>query len=106
MSHYQAAVYRQRAAHLRTLATKIENTPSMSLHLHAGVDTWYGPRPDACATDLAIAQHAAREAVDDLRTQAFTFDRRADELEAAAIRAEREAELEAERDAEAARTSL
>ena len=94
MSHYQAAVYRQRAAHLRTLATKIENTPSMSLHLHAGVDTWYGPRPDACATDLALAQQAVRDAIDDLHTQAFAFDRRADELTAAGIRAERLVELE------------
>jgi hypothetical protein len=82
MPHDQAAVYRRRAAHLRTLATQIESTPSMSLHLHAGVDTWYGPRPDACATDLALAQGAAREAIDDLRRQAFIFDRLADEYEA------------------------
>lgn len=95
MSHRQAAAYRQRAAHLRGLANQLIHTPSMSLHLHAGVDTWYGPRADACATELAIAQHGIREAVDDLRTQAFTFDRRADDLEAAAVRAEREAELEA-----------
>ena len=106
MSHYQAAVYRQRAAHLRTLATQIDATPSMSLHLHAGVDTWYGPRPDSCMTDLVAAQRAVRDAADDLQRQAFTFERRADELEAAAIRAERDAEREAERLALEARDPL
>lgn len=60
----------------------------MTLHLHAGVDTWYGPRADTCTSELAAAQHAAHEAIDELRTQSFAFDRRADELEAAAIRAE------------------
>lgn len=100
MSHHQAAVYRQRAAHLRALAARMQNTPAMSLHLHASVDTWYGPRPDACTTDLALAQQAVRDAADDLQTQAFGFDRRADELEAGAIRAERDAELVAARRAE------
>lgn len=90
MSHYQAAVYRQRAAHLRALAAQMTSTPSMSLHLHAGVDTWYGPRPDACVTDLALAQQAVRNAADDLQAQAFAFDRRADEVDAAALLAERE----------------
>ena len=94
MSHHQAAVYRQRAAHLRTLASQLADTPSMSLHLHAGVDTWYGPRPDACAADLALAQQAARDAIDDLHTQAFAFDRLADELDAAAFRTERQLEVE------------
>ena len=93
MSYGQAAAYRQRAAHLRALAHQIAGTPSMSLHLHAGVDTWYGPRADACASELASAQHSAREAVDELRTQSLVFDRRADELEATAIRADREAGL-------------
>ena len=96
MPHRQAAAYRQRAAHFRTLATDMTNTPSMSLHLHAGVDTWYGPRADACATELTSAQHAVREAADDLRTRAFVFDRRAEELEAAIVRAERETSLHTE----------
>jgi len=96
MSHRQAAAYRQRATHLRTLANQIAGTPSMSLHRHADVDTWYGPRADACATELAGAQQAVREAVDDLHTQAFAFDRHADELDATAIRAQREVEVEAE----------
>lgn len=97
MSYEQAAVYRRRAAHLRSLATQLGTTPSLSLHLHAGVDTWYGPRAEACANDLALAQQAVRHAVDDLRTQAFAFDRRADELEAAAALAERQLEIEGRR---------
>ena len=96
MPHDQAAAYRQRAAHLRTLATEMANTPAMSLHLHAGVDTWYGPRANACITELAGAQHAVREAVDDLRTRAFVFDRRAEELDAAIARAEHEVVLQRE----------
>ena len=96
MPHHQAAAYRQRAAHLRKLATEMANTPSMSLHLHAGVDTWHGPRADACTTALAGAQHVVREAVDDLRTRASAFDRRAEELEAAIARAEHEAVLHPE----------
>ena len=92
MSHREAAVYRQRAAHLRALARQIADSPSMTLHLHAGVDTWYGPRADACTTELASAQHTVREAVDELHTQSFVFDRHAEELEAAALRAELEAD--------------
>ncbi len=93
MPHDQAADYRRRATQLRMLAARLENTPSMSLHLHAGVDTWHGPRPDACVTDLALAQQAVRDAADELQVRAFAFDRLADDLETAAIRAERAAEV-------------
>ena len=96
MPHRQAATYRQRAADFRTLAGEMTTTPSMSLHLHAGVDTWYGPRADACASELAGAQHAIREAADELRTRAFIFDRRAEELEAAITRLEHETALQRE----------
>ena len=94
MSYEQAAVYRRRAAHLRSLAAQLGSTPSLSLHLHAGVDTWFGPRADACLDDLACAQRAVHHAVDDLRTQAVAFDRHADELAAAAARAQRLLEVE------------
>ena len=93
MPHHQAADYRRRATQLRTLAARLENTPSMSLHLHAGVDTWYGPRPDACLTELARARQAVRDAADELQVRAVAFDRLADDLETAAIRAERAAEV-------------
>lgn len=87
MSHHEAAVYRQRATHLRNVAAQLSSTPSMTLHAHAGVDTWYGPRADACVAELAHAQQVARDAVDDLVDRAFRFERLAEELDAAALRA-------------------
>jgi hypothetical protein len=94
MSHQQAAVYRQRAAHLRTLAAKLEHTPSMYLERDAGVDTWFGPRADACCQALAAAQRTARDAVDDLRTRAWHFDRTAEQLETAAVAADNARDIE------------
>lgn len=64
----------------------------MSLDAHAGVDTWYGPRPDECCNALALAQRAARGAVTDLRVQAQRFDDTAAQLDAEAFAAERAAE--------------
>jgi hypothetical protein len=58
----------------------------MTLHLHAGVDTWRGPRADGCATDLRRAQQDVREAADELDVRASRFERQADELDAALIR--------------------
>lgn len=84
MSHHQAAVYRQRAAALRHLAVRIERTPAMDLERLAGIDTWRGPRPAACVAELRLAQHAVHAAADELRTRAWQFHRRADELEATA----------------------
>lgn len=100
MSHVQAANLRRRAAHLRTLASQMEHTPSMSLQSHATVDTWRGPGAQACTDDLAAAQRAVRLAIDDLADRAWRFDRTADELEAAAIRAELAAEAAAAAEAE------
>lgn len=100
MSHDQAAVYRRRATHLRTLAHEMTHTPAMTLHTHATVDTWQGPCADACTNDLVAAQRAVHVAVDDLGDQAWRFDRHADDLEAAAFRADRAVEAERERRAE------
>jgi len=86
MSHDEAAAYRQRATELRSMARQMRDTPSMELHIGAGMDTWYGPRADACMTELACAQQRMRHAADDLDAQAFQFDRRADELAATALR--------------------
>jgi hypothetical protein len=94
MSHEQAAEYRQRAAGLRTLAGKLESTPSMYLEQHAGVDTWFGPQADACCQSLAAAQRSARDAVDDLRTRARHFDQTAEQLEVAAVAADRARNIE------------
>lgn len=88
MSHAQAAHYRRRAAHLRTLAQQLTHSPSMSLQSHSTVDTWQGPRAQECNDDLASAQRAVHLAIDDLGDQAWRFERTADELEAAAARAD------------------
>lgn len=90
MSHHEAAVYRRRAAHLRALAERLRTTPSMTLHLHAGVDTWHGPRADECTTDLARAQQGMHHAADDLETQALRLHTHADELAMIASRADRD----------------
>jgi len=109
MSHAQAAHYRRRAAHLRTLAYQMGHTPSMSLQTHATVDTWTGPCAHECTENLATAQRAVHLAIDDLGDQAWRFDRHADDLEAAAVRADqqreqaaREAQEAADREREAA----
>ena len=84
MSHHLANVYRRRARHLRELAWQINDTPALRLHLHAGVDTWRGPRPLATIGDLQRAQDEIRREVDDLQIRASRFDREADRLDAVA----------------------
>ena len=103
MSHAQAAHYRRRAAHLRTLAYQMQHTPSMTLQTHATVDTWHGPCAQECNQNLASAQRAVHLAIDDLGDRAWRFDRDADELEAAAIQTDRLREREAEEAAERGR---
>ena len=103
MSHAQAAHYRRRAAHLRTLAYQMRHTPSMTLQSHATVDTWHGPCAQECNQNLANAQRAVYLAIDDLGDRSWRFDRYADELEAAAIQADRQREREAEEATERAR---
>lgn len=90
MSHHAAAAYRQRASRLRNLAHQMTSTSAMSVHNHAGASTWHGPRADACLHALTSAQHGIYRATDDLLDTSWRFDRIADELEAAALRAERE----------------
>lgn len=102
MSHAQAAQYRRRATHLRTLASQMQHTPSMTLQTHATVDTWHGPCAQECNQNLATAQRAVHFAIDDLDSRAWRFDRDADELEAAAIHADRQRERDAEDAAERA----
>ncbi len=97
MSHAQAAHYRRRAAGLRILAYRLAHAPSMTLHLHATVDTWHGPCAQRCHDELNAARHGIHGAVDELGDRAWRFDRIADELEAAALRADRQRELEAAR---------
>ncbi|WP_040492248.1 hypothetical protein [Ilumatobacter nonamiensis] len=67
----------------------MRDSPSMSLHLHAGVDTWYGPRAEECTSELTRAQQAMHRAADELDDQACRYEAHADELVAVALRAER-----------------
>ncbi len=80
----RAAQLRRRARHLRDLATAIEATPAMSLDVHAGDDTWIGPRPVLCRALLAAGQRQLHRAADDLRSTAYRFELLAEELDAAA----------------------
>lgn len=84
MSHHLANVYRRRARHLRQLASQMNDTPALRLHIHAGVDTWHGPRPLACTEDLRRAQDEVRREIDDLHARSIRFDREADRLDAIA----------------------
>ena len=102
MSHAQAAHYRRRAAHLRTLAHQMQTTPSMSLQTHSTVDTWHGPCAQRCNDELARAQRAVHAATDELAVRAWRVDRTADDLEAAAVHAERVAAAAAAERARAA----
>ncbi|MET0325862.1 MAG: hypothetical protein ABW122_06310 [Ilumatobacteraceae bacterium] len=80
----QAAVYRQRAAELRRLADRLDDSPVLTLHQWAGPETWTSPRVEEYRAQLTVDQAQIRDAADDLRREAWRFDRRADELEAAA----------------------
>jgi len=75
---------RERARHLRDLATAIENLPVMSLEIHADGGTWRGPRPDLCRSTLRTNQQQLHGAADDLRWQAHRFEQEAAELDAVA----------------------
>ncbi|MGA9276312.1 MAG: hypothetical protein WBV89_05125 [Ilumatobacter sp.] len=65
----------------------------MSLQRYSGVDTWHGPRADACGIELSVVQRAVRDAADDLDIHAQRLERSADDLVTAAIRAAQEARL-------------
>jgi len=81
MSTTQAIQLRQRARHLRGLATAIEASPAMQLGLHADDDTWRGRKPALCRGILASNQHQLHAAVKDLRGQAYLFEQQAIEIE-------------------------
>jgi hypothetical protein len=77
-----ATQLRQRARHLRQLATAIETSPVMRLDRYGDVDTWRGARSELCRLTLERNQHQLHAAAEDLREQAWRFDREADELDA------------------------
>jgi hypothetical protein len=80
----QATQLRQRARHLRDLASSIEAMPAMRLDRHADDDTWRGRRPLLCRTLLATNQHQLHSAADDLRRVALRLDQQAEEFDAVA----------------------
>ena len=56
----------------------------MRLDRYGDIDTWRGSRPDLCRATLAANQQQLYGAAEDLRTNAWWFDRQADELDAIA----------------------
>jgi hypothetical protein len=77
-----AATLRRRAADLRAFAHLITTTSALDLGRRAGTDTWIGPTPDACRTDLQRLRRDLLAAGADLRTTARRFEQKAAELEA------------------------
>lgn len=85
MSHADAIDLRRRARRLRDLASRIEGSPALSLERAAGDDTWRGHRPTLCVALLHSNQAQLHREVEQLRWQAYLFERRAAELDAAAL---------------------
>lgn len=81
--HPYATVLRQRAAHLRDLASRIERLLVTTLDDAGGPATWSTRRARLCEDVLARNVHQLHLAADDLRERAFRFRQRADELDAA-----------------------
>ncbi len=74
--------YRRRAAGLRRMATRLDETPLLVLHHWAGEDTWSSPRVEDCRAELASDQIRIRAAADELRIEARRLECRAEVLEA------------------------
>lgn len=85
--HPYAAVLRQRAGSLRSLATSIERLLVTTLGDEKLDDVWTGPRAQLCEQMLARNLQQLHRAADDLRDTAYRFRQRADELDAAHHRA-------------------
>lgn len=71
---------RERAHRLRSLATAIDNSRALTVHVLAAADTWVGPTPQLCYDLLLQSRLRLGEQRDQLRRQAAAFDRRATEL--------------------------
>jgi hypothetical protein len=77
----QAAELRRRARHLLELASAIESSTAYGLLDGAGDDTWRGGRPVLCRNLLSTNGARARQAIDDLRWQAWSCQQRARQLD-------------------------
>ena len=80
----QAVEYRRRAAELRRLADRLDDSPVLTLHQWAGPETWTSPRVEQCRDELALDQIRIRAAAEQLRSEAWRLQRRAEDLEVAA----------------------
>jgi hypothetical protein len=69
-----------RAAALRRLALRIEQSPALDLHRRAGEDVWVGPTPAHCHEELLDLRRQLLAAADDLRDRAQMLDARAAQL--------------------------
>lgn len=80
----EAVEYRRRAAELRRLADRLDDSPVLTLHQWAGPETWTSPRVEQCRDQLTVDQAQIRDAADQLRSEAWRLQRRAEDLEAVA----------------------
>jgi hypothetical protein len=75
---------RDRAAALRELAAWLRGLRALELVRLAGSDTWLGPSPEQCRTDLLTMRRDLQGRADDLTVDAYRLEQRADELDRAA----------------------
>ena len=73
---------RRRAAELRRMASRLDDSPLLVLHRWAGEDTWSSPTVEDRRAQLASDQNRIRAAADELRTEARRLERRAEVREA------------------------
>jgi hypothetical protein len=71
---------RQRAAALRAFATVVENASVCRLGQLVGSDTWIGPGPNACATDVGSIRVRMDSAAAALRDSARILESQASAL--------------------------
>ena len=79
--HPYSGSLRQRAGHLRRLATSIERSLVMVLRDTDGAEAWDTTRAQLCDRMLGRNLHQLHQAADDLRETAVRFCQRADELD-------------------------
>ena len=77
----QIAHLRDRAQHLRTMATMIASTPAISIYRYAGPDTWVGPTAQACLDALVALSSQLEAHRQSLCDKASGLDREADDLQ-------------------------
>jgi hypothetical protein len=77
----QAEQLRARARHLRTLSSQVAGAGALTVYRLAGVDTWVGPTPRACADALLTMRRQLQNGQASLTDAARGLERRADAIE-------------------------